>query len=184
MITGDRATFRQILRNTSSDLLAYFERRVRSREDAADLLGETMLQAWRRVEAFPADDEVRQRMWLFTIAANVLANHSRSKRRKLALTERLRANIVTATASLDLSETSAVRDAVLRLHGAHRELVMLIHWDGFTILEAAQILGMNPSTARGRYSAARDVLRDALREPAKQQAALPGASIQQSLKFK
>lgn len=162
MTADEKAAFRQALRSTSADLLAYFERRVRSREDAADLLGETMLQAWRRIDAFPDDDGVRQRMWLFTIAANLLANHNRSKRRKLALADRLRDNIITATTRMDLSETNAVKDAVLRLHDAHRELVMLIHWDGFTILEAAQILGMNPSTARGRYSAARDVLRDAL----------------------
>ena len=39
---------------------------------------------------------------------------------------------------------------------------MLIHWDGFTIVEAAEILGLNPSTARSRYAAARELLRDAL----------------------
>lgn len=30
----------------------------------------------------------------------------------------------------------------------HRELVMLIHWDGFIIVEAAALLGLNASTAR------------------------------------
>lgn len=55
-----------------------------------------------------------------------------------------------------------VRDAVLRLNAAQRELVMLIHWDGFTIVEAAELLGLNSSTARGRYAAARETLKDAL----------------------
>jgi RNA polymerase sigma-70 factor (ECF subfamily) len=55
-----------------------------------------------------------------------------------------------------------VRDAVLRLHNAQRELVMLVHWDGFTLVEAAEILRLNPSTARSRYAAAREVLRQAL----------------------
>ena len=163
MTPESRAMLRIALRETSADLLAYFERRVRSREDAADLLGETMLQAWRRTDALPETAE-RQRMWLFTIAAHVLANHARSVRRRTALADRLRAHLSTAPTSPDPAEASAVRDAVLRLHDAQRELVMLIHWDGFTIVEAAELLGLNPSTARGRYAAARQALRQALAE--------------------
>ena len=179
MKAHERAAFRAAMRNTSSDLLAYFERRVRSAEDAADLLSETMLQAWRRVDAFPVGDDTRQRMWLFTIAANVLANHSRSKRRRTALADRLRSSVAAASPHPDFTEANAVRDAVLRLHDAHRELVMLIHWDGFTILEAAHVLGMNPSTARSRYAAARDVLRQTLKESATPHSADDGAAAPQ-----
>jgi RNA polymerase sigma-70 factor (ECF subfamily) len=120
-----------------------------------------MLQAWRRHDALP-EEATRRRMWMFTIAAHTLANHQRSRRRRNALTERLRDHITASPAAPDLAETHAVRDAVLRLQDAHRELVMLIHWDGFTIVEAAELLGLNPSTARGRYSAARLALKDAL----------------------
>ena len=160
-VTSDStAEFRAALRETADDLLAYFERRLSTRDDAADLLAETMLQAWRRSDAMP-DQAERRRMWLFTIAANVLANHRRSARRRLALADRLRGHLATTTAP-DPAEASAVRDAVLRLQAAQRELVMLIHWDGFTIVAAAEILGLNPSTARSRYGAARDELRRAL----------------------
>ncbi|KRF35330.1 RNA polymerase subunit sigma-24 [Nocardioides sp. Soil805] len=164
MTAHARAALRAALREASEDLLAYFERRVRVREDAADLLGETMLQAWRRHGALP-DDPTRQRMWLFRIAANVLANHERSRRRRTALSDRLRDHLATAASRPDLADANAVRDAVLRLGDGHRELVMLIHWDGFTIGEAAELLGLNPSTARGRYAAARQTLKEALTDP-------------------
>jgi len=154
------AEFRDALRETADDLLAYFERRLSTRDDAADLLAETMLQAWRRSDAMPEPLE-RRRMWLFTIAANVLANHRRSARRRLALADRLRQQLATPIEP-DHAEAIAVREAVLQLHAAQRELVMLIHWDGFTIVAAAEILGLNPSTARNRYAAARDELRRAL----------------------
>lgn len=160
-----RAEFRSMLRDTSGDLLAYFERRVHIRDDAADLLGETLLQAWRRRDALPEEPQ-RRRMWLFTIAAHVLSNHHRSRRRRTALTDRLRDRLAGTSPEVDLTETQAVRDAVLRLNQAHRELVMLIHWDGFTIVEAAELLGLNPSTARGRYSAARETLKSALADAA------------------
>lgn len=161
MTAEARAEIRTALRAASGDLLAYFERRVHVRADAADLLGETLLQAWRRRDALPLDPD-RQRMWLFTIAANVLANDRRSRRRRTALTDRLRDHVAASTPEPDLADAHAVRDAVLRLADAQRELVMLVHWDGFTVVEAAELLGLNPSTARGRYSAARQTLRAAL----------------------
>lgn len=159
------AELRAALRGNSEALLAYFERRVRPREDAADLLGETMLQAWRRHRDMPAGDPTRQRMWLFTIAGHVLANHRRASRRRLALIERLRTHLADAGEAPDVSDANAVRDAVFRLPPEHREIVMLVHWDGFSISDAAMVLDLNPSTARSRYAAARTTLQNALREP-------------------
>ncbi len=156
----DAADLRAAVSSSADDLLGYFERRVAHREDAADLLAETMLQAWRRSDALPHEAE-RQRMWLFTIAAHVLANQRRSTRRRTALSERLRFELRRAEVP-DPAEASEVRDAVARLPEAQRELVMLVHWDGLSIVEAAGVLGLNPSTARSRYSAAREQLRFAL----------------------
>lgn len=165
MSADRRVEIRGCLTRSSDDLLAFFERRVLVREDAADLLGETLLQAWRRHDALP-EDPTRQRMWLFTIAAHVLANHRRSGRRRVALADRLRGQLTATPVHPDLGEQTAVRDAVLHLRDAHRELVMLIHWDGFSVVEAAEILGLNQSTARGRYAAARAALREALADVA------------------
>lgn len=151
------ADLRAAVAASADSLLAYFERRVRHREDAADLLAETMLQAWRRSDALPHETE-RQQMWLYTIAANVLANHNRATRRRTALAERLRAQLRQA----QVPDPAEVRDAVTRLPEAQRELVMLIHWDGLTIVEAAGVLGIKASTARSRYSTAREQLRLAL----------------------
>ena len=163
MTATDRAMIRSAFRETAPDLLAYFERRLTDREEAADLLGQTMLTAWRRVDKLPAEPE-RQRMWLFVIAANTLSNHRRTWQHRLDLADRLREHLATSAPAPEAGEAHAVRDAVLRLRDAQRELVMLIHWDGFTIVEAAEILSLNASTARSRYAAAKDALRQALVE--------------------
>ena len=155
-----RDRVRVALEQAADDLLRYFERRVHVPADASDLLNDAMLQAWRRADACPEGSQ-RQRMWLFTIAANVLSNHRRSSTRRLRLANRLRDHLTSEPAP-DHAEPSAVRDAVRRLHDSHRELVMLIHWDGLTVMEAAELLGLNASTARSRYAAARSSLRDAL----------------------
>lgn len=146
------------LRVSSDALLAYFERRIVARQDAADLLAETMLHAWRRCDDAP-DDAVEARMWLFGIARNVLTNYARGRRRRRALADRLRLLLARQDDAPGTAEALAVRDAVNRLGPEQAELVRLIHWDGFTVTEAATVLGLNPSTARGRYAAAKERLR-------------------------
>src|SRR5690606_2718003 len=58
--TGERLT--EELAANAPDLLAYFERRTQP-ADAADLLAEVMLTAWRRIRELP-DEPERVRMWL------------------------------------------------------------------------------------------------------------------------
>ncbi|PRB09963.1 RNA polymerase sigma factor [Microbacterium sp. MYb62] len=137
----------------SADLLAYFEHRARGAE-AADLLSETMATAWRRVDAMP-EDSTHARMWLFGIARNVLANAARGAQRRWKLADRLRAHLVTAAPPDDDQRAVEVRDAVSRLPPDLRELIGLIHWDGFSITDAAGIIGIPASTARTRYQTAR-----------------------------
>ena len=140
----------------AADLLAYFEYRARGAE-AADLLSETMATAWRRIDAMP-DDSTQARMWLFGIARNVLANAERAAQRRWKLADKLRAHLATATPPDDDQRTIEVRDAVSRLTPDLRELIGLIHWDGFSITDAAGIIGIPASTARTRYQTARHQL--------------------------
>lgn len=137
----------------AADLLAYFEYRARGAE-AADLLSETMATAWRRIDAMP-DDSTQARMWLFGIARNVLANAERAAQRRWKLADKLRAHLTTAAPPDDDQRTIEVRDAVSRLTPDLRELVGLIHWDGFSVADAADIIGIPASTARTRYQTAR-----------------------------
>jgi RNA polymerase sigma-70 factor (ECF subfamily) len=63
-------------------------------------------------------------------------------------------------------EGAEVRDAISALHPDLAELVRLVHWDGFSLADAAAVVGIPASTARGRYQRAKDELRVALAAPA------------------
>ncbi|MDO5501987.1 MAG: RNA polymerase sigma factor [Actinomycetia bacterium] len=143
------------------DLLAYFRRRVGD-NDAADLLSETMVVAWRRIAVLPEDDESARR-WLFGIARNVLLNASRTQRRQARLADRLRSQL-SATAVAAAADTGVeVRDAIARLDPHLAEIVRLVHWEGFTLKETAEILGAPASTVRSHYQRARTELATLLR---------------------
>ena len=149
------------LREAAPDLLAYLQRRV-GPDDAPDLLGETMVVAWRRVDDLP-DDPEQARMWLFGIARNTLFNHARGERRRWALADRIRGTSPTETVAPAADDGAEIRDAIARLDVDHRELVQLVHWERMTIAQAAGLLGISDSTARTRYARAKEELRAALR---------------------
>lgn len=146
----------RVVRDETAALLKYFLRRVDNREDAADLLGETLLAVWRRADRLPADP-VEARMWLFGIASRVLQNARRTLRRRSALADRLRADLAVRSGRGDASADVRldVARALRSLPERDRELVALVHWDGLTLAEAAGVVGLNASTARTRYARAR-----------------------------
>jgi RNA polymerase sigma factor (sigma-70 family) len=143
------------------DLLDYLARRVSPVEDAADLLSDTLLTACRHARTLPTDPE-RARMWLFVTARNALRNHARGKRRRHALAERLASALLVEEAAVTDDREAEVRAAIDALDPESRELIRLVYWDGFTIAQAAELVGIPASTARGRLQVTRNQLRTIL----------------------
>ncbi|BDV30854.1 RNA polymerase sigma factor [Microbacterium terricola] len=148
----------------SPDLLAYLQRRV-GLDDAPDLLGETMVVAWRRMDDLPVEPE-RARMWLFGIARGTLLNHARGTRRRWALADRIRGDLATDAVAPGADDGAEVRDAIARMDPDLAELVRLVHWERLSLAEAAEVLAIPASTARGRYARAKEELRAVLGAPA------------------
>lgn len=156
--SGRYVRVEDLVRREAPDLLAYFERRAEP-ADAADLLGETLLVAWRRAVAIPADDR-EARMWLFGVARRVLATGRRSGVRRRALADRLRDELVHERPPPPADP--ALAEALAALAPLDAEIIRLVHWDGFSLVEVAQHLDRPAGTIRSRYSRARAQLKSAL----------------------
>lgn len=159
-MSGTAARLTTALESSASDLLCYLERRV-GPDDAPDLLGETMVVAWRRAKELPREGE-RARMWLFGIARGTLLNHARGQRRRWALADRIRLQVRDDATAPAADEGAEVRDAIDRLEPELAELVRLVHWERLSLADAAELIGIPSSTARGRYQRAKEQLRAAL----------------------
>jgi RNA polymerase sigma-70 factor (ECF subfamily) len=161
-----------VVTDNVDDLLRYFRRRVDAPEDAADLLGRVLLSLWETGARIPTTDE-EARMWCFGIARNALRNHYRQTARRLSLADTLRDELRTSSLHADAADTTAharirnqrIRRSVASLDEGSRELVTLVHWDKFTLAQAARLLKINESTARTRYGRALQRLRRELKEP-------------------
>lgn len=153
--------FRRVYADNFEPLLAYALRRVAHAEDAADVVAETFLVAWRRRQQVPPEEEAR--LWLYGVARRVLANHHRGGLRRRRLGERLRDGISTAIAAdpgSEVPERLAVRAALARLGELDREVLLLTVWEGLEPREAALVLQVSPAVVRTRLSRARARLRD------------------------
>lgn len=154
--------FSRIYREQGRAVLAYALRRVEDREDAADVVAETFLIAWRRLGEVPSGEEAR--LWLYAVARRVIANLQRSERRRTRLGRRLAESLRTELATHPASDGEAAETlrAMASLSDGDRELLLLVSWEGLSPSEVAKVLEISSLAARSRLHRARRRLRDLL----------------------
>lgn len=105
--------------------------------------------------------------WLLGIANNVIADHRRLERRRLAALARLSTDLdqyaEPAGAALDPALVAALR----RLPAVERDTLLLVVWGELSQDEAAVALGVPVGTVSSRITRARQRLTGALRPPAR-----------------
>lgn len=157
-----RERFEAAYRELYAPVCGYVLRRIRQREDAAEVVAETFATLWRRFDSCPEGDELRP--WLFGVARRVAANQRRGARRRTALGERLAACVDHDAFELlgPADDTSELARAFAGLSEPDRELLSLVAWEGLTRDELAIALGTSRAVVRLRLHRARKRLRDAL----------------------
>ncbi|HWB70259.1 MAG TPA: RNA polymerase sigma factor [Solirubrobacterales bacterium] len=156
--------FGKLYREQARAILAYALRRVESPEDASDVVAETFLVAWRRLDQVPLGG--RERLWLYAVARRVIANARRAQGRRTRLAERL---VETLRAELPVPPepgggATEVLRAMAGLGEEDRELLLLVTWEELSPSEAAKVLGLSQLAARSRLHRARRRLRRLLEE--------------------
>lgn len=144
-----------------TEIAGYVRRRV-AKDEADDVVAGVFAVAWRRFDRVPSPPD--DRLWLFGVARNTVADHYRSQHRRLALRARLTQDAVTAApvhASSD-SRCEPVLTAMNALQPTEREALQLVLWDELSHAEAAAILGCSVNAFELRYRRARNAVRDAL----------------------
>ncbi len=129
---------------------------------ADDVLAETLLVCWRRLDDVPEEPLP----WAYGVARNCLANATRGVRRQ----ERLAARI--AVVDPPAASTSApgegddpdLADAIGALREEDAELLRLWAWEQLTPAEIAAVLDVTPNAVSIRLYRAREKLREELRK--------------------
>ncbi|MDK1472749.1 sigma-70 family RNA polymerase sigma factor [Streptomyces sp. 549] len=147
------ARFTVVYRREQPRLLAFVHRRTGERGTAEEVTAETFRIAWEHTlgggELSPG--------WLFVTARNLLRNHHRAAARLGELHRRVADELGRAPAG---PADSAVLDALERLPGRHREVLLLTYWDGLGAAEAGAVLGCTAPAVWVRLHRARRAFRD------------------------
>jgi RNA polymerase sigma factor (sigma-70 family) len=155
----DEQRFRTIFDDHRRAVLGYALRRAADPADAADVLAETFLTAWRRLDDVPAGEAARA--WLLGVARRVLANQRRGARRHAGLADRLADELAARlpqSASVE-NVDAGLHHALMRLPERDREVLLLAAWEGLSPTEIAAVTGLRGATVRTRLHRARRRLR-------------------------
>ena len=137
-------------------VLGYALRRTLAPEEAADVVSETFLTAWRRFDDMPPGDEAL--LWLYGVAQRALANQRRGAQRRGALSGRLAAElgaVVPAWQDPLPSDLAPFATAWHRLRSQDRELLGLMVWEGLSNEQLARVFGCSRALVKLRLHRAR-----------------------------
>lgn len=144
--------FDALLADVHAPLVRYLRRRT---ADDEDVLAETLVVLWRRLDDVPADSALP---WAYGVAAGCLRNHARSQRRHLRLVRRLAQEPLAPPPA----EDPALAEALAGLPPADQEVLRLWAWEGLPPREIAVALSITPNAASIRLHRATTKLRTAL----------------------
>jgi RNA polymerase sigma-70 factor (ECF subfamily) len=144
--------FSRIYHAHHAQVYAYAVSRT-GRQLADDVVGDTFLVAWRRLDAVPAVPLP----WLLGVARNVVRERFREEARQASLAAELRAWVAEAEADVadGVTEKAAVLAALAQLSEDDRELLTLVAWHGLSSRQAAQVVGCSSATLFVRLHRAR-----------------------------
>ena len=160
---GDTAAFDRVYEHYRPRLFAFLVRLSRNRTIAEDLLDETWLRLVSHAKSLRED--TRLAAWLFTVARNLYWTH----RRNSLVEEAATAELLTLwpareewPSPFDLAAAGEmgkrVERALAELPPLHREVLILVGYEGLTPREAAAVCGVTPEALRQRLFRARAAL--------------------------
>ena len=156
------AVAEEVLSTLGDSILRLAFSYLHNREDAEDILQETMIKLVTQMPVF--ENEKHRKAWLMTVAANLAKN--RIEYNRVRDTAELNEELAGAeeedrNVSDDLSE---IWKAVEQLPVNQREAIHLFYQEGYKTAEIAEITGRPEATVRSDLKRGRDKLKSILKE--------------------
>ena len=159
-VGGDPDAFATLVARHQPRMWAIALRVMRNPEDAADALQDAYIAAFRRAGSFRGDSQVTT--WLHRVVVNACLDRLRGM--KSRSTEPLpvdidrspRFGIADTERPLEIQEErTRVGAAMATLNVDQRAALVLVDMEGYSVEEAAQILGCAPGTVKSRCARGR-----------------------------
>jgi RNA polymerase sigma factor (sigma-70 family) len=138
-----------------------FCRRRVPKDVVDDVVAETFLTAWRRIDDIPRGDQAL--LWLYGVAYRVIGNHWRSAARRRRLEDRLQVINGGAASGTDdavviADQRRLVLEAATHLNDKDADVLRLAAWEQLSTAEIAAVLGIAPNAVKQRLHRAKQHL--------------------------
>lgn len=152
----NQAELTRMMQTYGTQLLRLCTLYLKDRMLAEDAVQETFVRAWR------ADfrQEYSEKTFLTRIAINICKNYLRTPWHTRRASAELLDQLTTQIPDVD----DTLLRAVLSLSQAHRAVILLYYYQGFSVNEIAEILSIPSATVSTRLFRAREKLRSMLKE--------------------
>ena len=155
----DEAAFKALVDKHGPMVLGVCQRKLRDAHSADDAFQATFLILAKKAGAVSWHENLAG--WLYRVAMHVCAK-AHGKLSRTAMQPMMEADAV-AKEDAPASELSAILDQELNaLPASYREPILLCHLQGYTVEEAAKLLGTTDGQLRGRLFRGREKLRERL----------------------
>ncbi|MEO7147922.1 MAG: sigma-70 family RNA polymerase sigma factor [Terrimesophilobacter sp.] len=135
----------------------------RDRQQAEDIVQETLLRAWRHPNVLD-QRETSARAWLFTVARNLVTDHFRSAKSRYEIGTDSPPERWTDDGVDALLDAWLVSDALSTLSPDHRAVVVRAYYRGNSVAQIAAELEIPEGTVKSRLHYALRALRLSLQE--------------------
>jgi len=169
---GDADAFRVLVERHSRPLFRLAFRMTGNEQDAEDIVQDTFLRAYRRIEKF--DERASFGTWLYRITVNCSLDLVRARKRRSEQSGSANPEMDDLIQSLPASSPTPDRmamsgqakqriaEAMEELSASERTAFVLRHFEGMCIDEVSRVLGCRPGAARHCVFRAVQKLRRAL----------------------
>ncbi|MEV5543870.1 sigma-70 family RNA polymerase sigma factor [Saccharopolyspora shandongensis] len=164
-MTADERLLRAMYQEYGGMLTAFVLRYTDDRQRAEDVVQETLLRAWRNLDSIdPGRGDPRS--YLFSIARNILIDGWRADQRRprLVRDDGVVESLPVADDLDRLLDGWLVGEALQRLSPQHRAVIVALYFQGRSVAETAEQLGIPQGTVKSRAYYAVRTLRTILEE--------------------
>ena len=156
-----RARFEALAHVVTEPLHRYLLRRAEP-DQVDDVLSETLLVLWRRIEDVPGleasgrvPDSDAVLPWCYGVARGCLANARRADRRRRSLLERLTWTAAGPARETEDPDHTALHSALAQLRALDREVVLLWAYEELTPSRIAEVTGLSANAVSIRLHRAK-----------------------------
>jgi RNA polymerase sigma-70 factor (ECF subfamily) len=178
VLSGDGRAAATFLARFQGGLFNLFMWLTRDPELSEDLTQDTIVRCWERLHQYRGKAALRT--WVHKVGLSQLVGHKRREARDARTLEALaeaQSSDVPSRSTSQLEARMALADALAQLPDAERRVVVLCKLQGFTLAEAAAMLGQPRGTVAWQVAEGLKKLRDLLTDRAPERQATTAMEV-------